>query len=355
MNKIKEYWFTAQNIAKYKNGMTIAIFFKMLACRLMYGFGPQDYVLFGFYNKPFSEAKTYLKKEELEPIQRQVNKEEHRALVDNKLAFYLHCLAHGLPTPKIIAVVAKSLDSKYQQDITLVDNVTLLKKVLSQEGNDRYLLKPISGSHGSGMLRFKYVDERLINDDGEDFNFSEVDDFVQRGYGYILQRCLSPHKELLPVMPGGSLGTARIVTINVGNQLKIFNPCLRIPLGSNITDNFVHGESRNLATGIDLESGKLLSVYGADAQRLDLVVSLDCHPESHLALKGIEFPCWDEMLATITKAYEAFDNLPTIGWDIALTDEGPCLIEGNWRYDCALLQLAFDKGIKTELPKLLIR
>jgi hypothetical protein len=326
---------------------------KMCGCRVIHGFGPKDYVLFNFYNKPFSVAKNYLKKEELEAIQRKVNKEEARELVENKIEFYLHCRQHDLPTPEILAVVGESLECKYQQRIKLVKDVEALKGLIRSRGAGRYLLKPISGSHGSGLVRLTYNAGEFLNDDGEPFAFCIIFDCLSTGISYLLQHCLIPHEKIQQVMPGGSLGTARIVTIKSRQGLKIFNPCLRIPLGCSINDNFIHGTSRNLAAGIDLASGCLLNPYGADSQGLNLVIQLNSHPESGFEMKDFKLPYWQDMLKTVSRASSAFGDLTTIGWDVALTENGPCLIEGNWRYDCALLQLAFDKGIKPVLPRLL--
>ncbi|RHW76424.1 sugar-transfer associated ATP-grasp domain-containing protein [Colwellia sp. RSH04] len=354
MNKIKEYWFTAQNIAKYKNGMTIAVFFKMLACRLVYGFGPQDYVLFGFYNKPFSEAKTYLKKEELEPIQRQVNKEEHRTLVDNKIEFFLHCRKNNLPTPLVLGVLTKKLAKKYTEDITAIEDIVALKKTVHLHGEGRYLLKPLAGSHGAGIIRFSYRNEKLLDDDGNELTFEQVFNVVAKGASFILQPCLAPNKLLKELMPNGALGTIRLVTINYDGKVFEYLPCVRLPTGKSITDNFSHGKSHNLAGAIDRQSGKLSSPFGITSSSMGQIVRVEQHPESQVKFNEYYFPLWQEVMDVTQKACLAFSDLKTVGWDIALTTEGPCLIEGNWRYDCDILQVTYDKGVKEELPQLLI-
>ena len=58
--------------------------------------------------------------------------------------------------------------------------------------------------------------------------------------------------------------------------------------------------------------------------------------------------CWQELLEIALKGSMAFRELGTIGWDIALTEDGPCLIEGNARYGSDLHQVAMGRGQKAE-------
>jgi hypothetical protein len=45
-------------------------------------------------------------------------------------------------------------------------------------------------------------------------------------------------------------------------------------------------------------------------------------------------------LVTHTHA-EAFPDMAAIGWDVALLEDGPCLIEGNKRPDLDLMQMGY--------------
>lgn len=353
MDKIKVYWLTANNLAIYSGKNHWWVLMKMIACRLVYDFGPKDYVLFNFNEKPFFDAPKYMKTSELEIIQSSINEESVRSLVNSKLEFNIKCRKHNLPTPDIFAVVANNDYSQYYDEFNFIENVEQLAEVIGEQGDGSYLFKPIAGSHGLGIMRFYSHNNRLLNDDNQTADFSAIFSPQSPNTSYILQKCLLPHSALNQVMPDGSLGTVRIVTISHGTELKIFLPCLRIPVGKNIADNFSHGQAKNLIAGIDLETGFLIRPYGADSLGLNLVEKVDVHPSNQFKIEGFLFPLWDEVLALVTRASAGFAELNTIGWDVALTEEGPCLIEGNWRYDCDILQVAFDKGLKTELSQLL--
>ena len=353
MDKLKEYWFTAIKLATYSGKNQLWVLVKMIACRIVYDFGPQDYVLFNFNAKPFSEAKTYLRKHELEILQSPINKEFARIWVDSKLEFNIKCRKHDLPTPDIFAVVANSSYSQYHEDFNFIENVEQLAEVLKEQGDGRYLFKPIAGSHGIGIVRFYFKNNQFLNDDNQKTDLSGVFSTQSRDSCYILQKCLLPHPALNQVMSGGSLGTVRMVTIGFGTDFTLFSPCLRIPVGENVADNFSHGKANNLLAAVDLDTGCVSRPFGADSLGLGFVARVELHPSNQLAIEGFKLPFWDEMVALVTKASMDFSELKTIGWDVAMTEDGPCLIEGNWRYDCDLLQVAFDKGMKTELSQLL--
>jgi len=57
------------------------------------------------------------------------------------------------------------------------------------------------------------------------------------------------------------------------------------------------------------------------------------HPDTSLPLKGFRLPFWDEAMTLARRATALFVPLRTIGWDVAITAEGPVLIEGNARWD----------------------
>jgi hypothetical protein len=46
-------------------------------------------------------------------------------------------------------------------------------------------------------------------------------------------------------------------------------------------------------------------------------------------IPGHPLPCWPEAVALAERALDAARRVPLIGWDVAITDDGPVLIEAN--------------------------
>jgi hypothetical protein len=65
-------------------------------------------------------------------------------------------------------------------------------------------------------------------------------------------------------------------------------------------------------------------------------------------------PLWHETQRLALAAHRAFHYRTTVGWDIAITPEGPVLLEGNTNYDVMFLQRVHNQPIgHTRLGELL--
>ena len=352
LSRLTTYVQIARNIAKKQGTSTIWILFRLRYCWHRYGFAYRDFIQFKFYTLPLSAPKDYIKKRELESLQALVNPEEARDTVDDKLKFFHRCQQHGLPSPAIIGLVDSSQPDHSSDGIPLIRTPEQLLKIVRLGGAGQYLFKPARGFLGAGIKRIELKDDRLIDDSGEEFEIKEfLDSLLQQRALFILQKYLLPHPKLHPIMPRGNLGTARILTINTDGEARVFMACFKIPTGDNAADNFDSGRTGNLVGLVDIDTGRLVNAVGPDPDNFGLVDEILFHPDSGEPLPGFEIPNWQELLETALKGARAFSELGTVGWDIALTKDGPCLIEGNGRYGCE--QIVVHRGQKAEFERVL--
>jgi hypothetical protein len=91
-----------------------------------------------------------------------------------------------------------------------------------------------------------------------------------------------------------------------------------------VVDNFHAG---GVAASVDVPTGKLGRAtdmgLGKDTRWWDV------HPVTGARIEGRILPFWNEVLALARHAHEAFADHVAIGWDIALLQNGPHLVEGN--------------------------
>jgi hypothetical protein len=63
------------------------------------------------------------------------------------------------------------------------------------------------------------------------------------------------------------------------------------------------------------------------------VVRLDVHPKTRVEFSGFQLPFWAKACDLAREVATRFVPVRTIGWDIALTPEGPVVLEGNIWWD----------------------
>jgi hypothetical protein len=78
---------------------------------------------------------------------------------------------------------------------------------------------------------------------------------------------------------------------------------------------------------IDLETGTLGRLTGDKAPALS--EWFDRHPVTGAQVTGRIVPCWPELAALALKAHRLVPERVMIAWDMAITPEGPSLLEGN--------------------------
>jgi len=151
-------------------------------------------------------------------------------------------------------------------------------------------------------------------------------------YPLILQPRVTNHPELR-ALSGNGLSTVRAVTVrDTRGRIELTLACFRMPVGALLADNFAAG---GLAAPITLHDGRLgLAVFKSRSG------VFDAHPESGAAILGRRLPHWSEVKELAVAAHAEFKTLPSIGWDIAISEDGPVIVEGNSEWGTNVVQMS---------------
>jgi Sugar-transfer associated ATP-grasp len=95
------------------------------------------------------------------------------------------------------------------------------------------------------------------------------------------------------------------------------------------------------AAAVDLETGRLDAMTGDKPECLSQWY--DRHPVTGVEIVGRQVPCWAEIVALAERAHRISSDRILVGWDIAVTPEGPVLLEGNSYPDVHYPQRIFRK------------
>lgn len=209
-------------------------------------------------------------------------------LLRNKFLFYKYMSANKLPVPEVFGVIK---DGAYYTNQLEKCPITDLRNETD------YFLKDANGECASFVKHIKSYHE-----------LEQICKSLQKGF-YVLQRAVHQADALNTLNPG-AINTLRIVTLK--------------------TDD-----------GWLKKYGLYKPGYGSKAS---------VHPDTGIAFESFAIPFIKEAYELAVAAHKFFYNIGAIGWDVAITDNGPVFIEGNDNFEITLMQ-ACDRPLKHELMK----
>jgi hypothetical protein len=202
------------------------------------------------------------------------------------------------------------------------------------------------GAHSSGSYwrtgPFEYRD-----DENRPVTLEQITAELQR-------RSTGPKRERLMVMPllhnhpaiadlaDVSLITFRLITC-LDQELRpvLTNAYLRSM--TKLEPSWDIGWIEEYGAPIDLETGALGRITGDKPPCLS--EWFDRHPVTDAAVTGRIVPCWPELAALAVKAHLIVPERVMIGWDFAITPDGPALLEGNSFLDLIFPERVFRQPV----------
>jgi len=258
---------------------------------------------------------------------RRYNDASKADLTEDKHVFYGHCKAHGIPTPDHV-FSTQSDDARY-------DSVRNESGALYRLLPDHFIVKDRHGAYGGGFEAFDKTEDGFISAKGQAYSETELFAyFDDPSHGpLVVQERAYDHPDLSALSGSNALQTLRIVTYRDSRGFirpVYFN--FKLLNRGNIVDNFSGGATGNLLCFGNIETGVLGWAICAHPSGMG-VQTATVHPSTGRDIAGFNLPLWTETLETALKAHRAFTPFKVIGWDIAVTPEGPKVIEGNIWFD----------------------
>jgi hypothetical protein len=297
---------------------------------------PLWYYTFEFHDdERRAHAGDYLQRVQVKPflyrwlIDRKQRKDSHRPFA-NKIYFSEICQRHGLRVAAVVAVVGK--------EIAFVDPT-----VETLPPSDLFI-KIKNGRGGRGAEKWSYANGRYRDRNGRSFAVDDLIDHLKRKARLekrIVQPRLVNHPELADLNLG-ALATARVLSArNETGDIEVTHAVFRMPQRPGAPVDNIH--AGGLAAAVDLATGQL-----GRATDLGLKVTSEWHqrhPETGAAIAGRILPHWPATLDLARRAHAAIGDRVVVGWDIAILNDGPCLVEGNGKPDVDLIQRPHRAGL----------
>lgn len=196
------------------------------------------------------------------------------------------------------------------------------------EKHKRIIIKPLRGSLGK---RIQVIEQAV---------YPEL--LASYKNGFAAEELIRQSAEMAVLNPE-SVNTVRMTTIHCDDHVEFLMPMLKCGRKGKCVDNAGSG---GVLCEVDLETGRVVRAASKKGE------PMTHHPDSGLPLIGFQVPRWKEALEFAKQlCYVVPENRYT-GWDIALTDEGWVMIEGNSRGEFGM-QILSHKGMKPQMDAIL--
>ena len=270
-------------------------------------------------------------------VQRRINPGSWAPVLADKGIFYRFCEACGLPIPDLYALYFRGTPGYCPQGTPLYDPGQWARFIATELPSE-FVVKPSGSYRGAGVTGYTRAapDEFLGSDGRMRTSRQIVESFRQsrEADSFVIQQRLRSHRALVDLSQCSNLQTLRITTfIDRGMECRLLFSHLKLMTRAGaFTDNIGDGLTGGLTSVICLETGTIsrsfLKTHEGTGDRW-----ISHHPITQRELAGFPVPYWSEAGDLVRRAAYAFLPVRSVGWDVAITDDGVKLVEGNIWWD----------------------
>ena len=368
--RIIRYWGVFRRLgreAQERHGVSASQMMKEhMALRKLNRLRWHEYLFYRLFNPELAwEEKTaYIGQIRMRPLWSALNPLEYRYIFKNKLIFKQICLKQGLAVAPLRAVFDP--DWGFTAEGAALRSVKDIEKWIVSLEDPNVVLKPSEGAEGRMVKAFRAkadgAGEGLQEVNETRWSARDLYDFMtdeemlaQACSGgteihptFLIEDRLRSHPELARLSPD-TLCTFRIVTLLArGYEPQIVGSCFKLQTSSSGMDNMHQG-----SIGIDIRPDHTLGTgwtmplayYRREFDSLPPIQRCTRDPRSGVEFTGTKIPMWEETQDLVLRAAKAFPYVRCVGWDVAITPEGPRIVEGNWAWGEELTQGGTGRGI----------
>lgn len=305
----KRFFDNLKKVSKKENISFIKMVFDTGYCVFRYGFGLSDYLNYKIYKKNRKERMEYVdtrfENKFYETVSPSAYKERY-TVKPNFLEDFKEFTKRDFFVPN---------ENNYAEFLEFLEKHPI------------FMSKPYDGLGGADVKK-EYAKD--IEDKKAYF-----DNAIE--HRIFLEEVVKQHADLNKLCDK-SVNTMRIMTFNDHGKPRIIWMGLRVGNGINSIDNF---HAKGMAVNIDINTGKLIG------KAIDKDLNeYEEHPVSHIKYNDFQIPCFEEAKKLVLEASLKSDKILVVGWDVAISEKGPVIIEGNRRPGFDIVQVLSNRGRK---------
>jgi len=302
---------------------------------------PRFYISRYLFKKGHDNIRDFFPSDFLDVITSSFNEQAVANFVENKLFFDLYYKQFNLRIPKTLMYNHKRnfiVDNQIIAIQSTADFKAQLENIFNNNPSyESIIIKKTYGSYGGNQV-YK-LQRNQLNTDLELISkiYSEVIES-----GFLFQETIIQHSALNQFNPSCVNSIRFDAFIDNEGHIEIISCFIRTNIIGSHLDNLSKG---GYGIGINLKTGKLKK-YGYCLAGYGIKI-LTSHPVTGVIFEDFEIPYFKEAKELIIRAAGLMPALRLVGWDIAIDENGPILIEGNSGYGVSFNELT-DGGYRAD-------
>lgn len=309
-------------------GQRVKIFFDYIHLYRKKGLTRDEYYEFEFEKRDEEFKKGFLGLNEQRHYLDLLNPIKYYSLARNK--YLAHKILENTGVRKSELYCYYEPEGRVYDSAEIASTVADVCRILKQKGVEQCVIKDTENSHGEGVMVVKtieYLDDdcKLNYFNGKSAMLSEV-----LGKHPLIFEALIKQTAQFSSFNSSSVNTVRFMTTLYPNgEAKVIATFIKIGRAGSCVDNA--GSGGNVDVCVDVETGKIQYAIQYDGWRK--ISEIEKHPDSGTQLNGVVIDNWEQIKADVIRFQQAMPWCKAAGWDIAITDEGPLVIEVNDFWD----------------------
>lgn len=308
--------------------MRVKVFLDYLSLYRLKGLTWEEYYDFEFENRDKDFRQGFLGLNEQRFYLDCLNPLKYYSLARNK--YLAHKVLENTGVRKAELYCYYQPEARYIIGDGIASDLMGVLTVLKQKDVISCVIKTTESSHGDNVwvisaIEYRDNDAVLYRFDGQDLLLSSV-----LGQEALVFESVVLQTKQFSSFNESSVNTVRFMTTLFPDKtVKIIAAFLKIGRDGRCVDNA--GNGGNVDVCVDVESGELKYAIQFDGWRR--IKEIDNHPDNKNPINGVFIENWQSIKDEVSRYQQAFPFCKAAGWDIAITDEGPVVIEVNDFWD----------------------
>jgi len=342
-NSIATTYHAIQLARKYPSSQRLKVMRDYTSLYRAKGLTPEEYYECEFEKRSEEFRRNFLGLNEQRYYLDLLNPLKYFSLARNKYIAHKMLENTGVRTSELYCYYQP--EATYAENMECAGDLSSVLRILKTKGVQSCVIKTTESSHGDNVwviqnIEYQENDATLIRFDGQQLLLSSVLDKEP-----LIFESLVRQTEQFAAFNASSVNTVRFMTaLYPDGSAKVIATFIKIGRAGRCVDNA--GGGGNVDVCVDVETGEIR--YAIQFDGWHRVKEIDCHPDSGNPLNGVVIDNWESIKAEVIRFQQAFPYCKVAGWDIAITDAGPVVIEVNDFWD-RTGQFFIRKGWRNEI------